>query len=159
MYQHLLRRGLWGLIMGDAKPFTSRSLVQLCPTSVVTSSTCHLLLPSRPPGAEWAAPSSGLWGQMSRSQWAPWAALVGNGMDPLGSAPHVTAAPAFGSDRAPAGNLTYCHACTACEWRTCYSCPVQNHSFRKQDTPEHKSVCCKVGHGFARLPAAPAEFH
>lgn len=159
MYQHLLRRGLWGLIMGDTKPFTSRSLVQLCPTSVATDGTCHLLLPSHPPSVKWAGPSSGRWGQMSRSQRAPWAALVGKGMDPLSSAPDVTAAPAFGSDWAPPGNLTFCCTCTTHEWQTCYSCPVQNNLFKKQDIPEHKSVCYKVGRGFPQLPPDPAEFH
>lgn len=147
MYQHLLRRGLWGLIMGDAEPFTSRSLVQRCPTSAATSSTCHLL--------RWAGPSS----RPSWSQRAPRAASVGNGMDLLSPAPDVTAAPALGSDRAPPGNLTFCHACTTHEWRTCYPCPVQNNSFEEQDTAEHKSVCYKVGCGFPWLPPVPAEFH
>lgn len=143
MYQHLLGRGLRGLIMGDMEPFTSRSLVQHCPTSAATTSTCHLL--------QWAGPSS----SPSCSLQAPWAALAGNGMELLSPAPDVTAA----SDQAPPGNLTFCHACTTHEWRTCYPCPVQNNSFQEQDTREHKSVCYKVGCSFPWLPPVPAEFH
>lgn len=113
---------------------------------------CHLQhLPSAPMGGPSSRPS---W-----SQRAPRAASVGNGMDLLGPAPDVTAAPALGSDRAPPGNLTFCHTCTTHEWRTCYPCPVQNNSFEEQDTTEHKSVCYKVGCGFPWLPPVPAEFH
>lgn len=109
----------------------------------------HQYLPSAPPQPStqckmgWS--SSGCWGQMSGSQQTLWAALLGNGMDPLSSAPDVTAAPAFGSAWAPPGNLTFCCTCTTHEWWTCYSCPVQNNPFKKQDTPERKSVCYKVG--------------
>lgn len=141
MYQHLLQRGLWGLIMGDTEPFTSRSLVQHWPTLAATTSTCHLL--------QWAGPSSGgSLGCFSRK----WNEL-------LSPAPDVTAPPALGSDRALPGNLTFCHTCTTHEWRTCYPCPVQNNSFKEQDTPEHKSVCYKVGCSFPWLPPVLAEFH
>lgn len=93
------------------------------------------------------------------SQRAPRAALVGNGTDPLSSAPDVMQPQPWAQTQHRQGTWPSAALVQPVNGGPVIPAPVQSNSFKKQDIPEHKSVCYKVGRGFPWLPPAPAEFH